>query len=506
MNQGKICVSVCAETADEMIANIKRAEEFADVVEVRFDCLRREQIEICISKISNCKFQILLLATFRSTDQGGNGNATFNERLKFWDQKPKEFWGGDFEEEVISCSDGWTNRIVSAHDFQGIPSDLGQIHERMAGSEAGILKIAVTANDVVDCLPVWELLDLAKTNGNRIIPIAMGEAGKWTRVLGLAHGAFMTYASLDEGKETADGQITANDLVETYRVKLLDRDTEVFGVIGDPVARSLSPYMHNAAFVAAGLNAVFIPLLVINLDQFIRRMVNPATREVELNFGGFSVTMPHKQAMMKHLDAIDPIAEKIGAVNTVKVSDGKLTGYNTDAHGFVTPLKRKFGSLKGARVAVFGAGGASRACIYALKQEGAEVTVFARDPARGEEFANEFDVKLETVSKLKDQSSKIDFDIVVNATPLGMKGPLENDSLFTSEELSGVKLVFDLITSLSETPITREAKKAGIPAIGGFEMLVAQGAKQFEIWTGNDAPVELMRDAIVSKMGRKKNT
>ena len=331
----------------------------------------------------------------------------------------------------------------------------------------------------------------------------MGEAGKWTRILGLAHGAFLTYASLDAGKETADGQITAKDLIEIYRVKELDENTKVFGVIGDPVSQSQSPYMHNPSFAAACVNAVFIHLPVKNIDEFMRRMVKPETREVELNFGGFSVTMPHKQLIMKHLDAIDSTAEKIGAVNTVKIDRDKLIGYNTDAHGFITPLKARFGGLRDARVAIFGAGGASRACVYALKEEGADVTVFARDIVKAEAFASEFNVKFGAISNFRSEISNgrsSGFDIIVDATPTGMKGSLENETLFTADELAGVKFVYDIVTKSTDTPLIREAKTAGITALGGIEMLLAQGARQFEIWTGREANVDMMRDSLISRM------
>ncbi len=495
MNNGKICVSVCAETADEMIANIKRAEQFADVIEVRFDCLRSDQLENFKVQLSNFKCKKPLLATFRVNEQGGKNALSLSDRLEFWKEGCADFQFVDLEEDVINSVDGDPKKVVSYHDFEGVPDELDQIFERLAATNADIIKLVVTADDITDAIPVWKLLDRAKTNGKEMIPIAMGEAGKWTRILGIAHGAYLTYASLDSGKETADGQITAKDLIETYRVKELDKNTKVFGVIGDPVSSSLSPNMHNAEFAAAGVNAVFMHLLVKNCDAFIRRMVSPSTREVELNFGGFSVTMPHKQAIIPHLDAIDPTAAKIGAVNTIKIGNGKLTGYNTDAHGFITPLKAHFGEVRDARVAVFGAGGASRACVYALQQEGADVTVFARDLQKAQAFADEFGVKYKQL-----KTSALTTDIIVDATPLGMKGPLEDESLFTADELSGVRFVYDLVTSAADTPIVRAAKAAGVPAIGGLEMLIAQGVKQFEIWTGKEARPDKMRELLLTRM------
>lgn len=497
MNNGKICISVCAETADEMIAYIKRAEQFADVIEVRLDCLPSDQIENFKFQISNLNFEKTLLATFRAPDQGGQRETSLYERRAFWRESQESFGIADLEEDVVEYGEKYSEKIVSFHDFEGVPGDLDQIFVRLAAMDADVIKLAAKVNDITEAVSIWNLMERAKADGKKIIPIAMGEAGKWTRILGPARGAYLTYAALDAGKETADGQLTAKDLIETYRVKELDQNTEVFGVIGDPVSQSLSPYMHNAAFAAAGVNAVFMHLLVKDLDAFIRRMVKAETREVVLNFGGFSVTMPHKQAIIPHLDAIDPTAAKIGAVNTIKIEDGKLAGYNTDAHGFITPLKARFGDIRDARVAVFGAGGASRACVYALQQEGTDVTVFARDPHKAKAFADEFGIKHH---QLTTDNRQLTTDILVDATPLGMKGPLENESLFTADELSGVKFVYDLVTSAADTPIVRAAKTAGIPAIGGLEMLIAQGVKQFEIWTGEQARPDRMREILLTKM------
>ena len=501
MNNGKICISVCAETADEMIAKIKRADELADVIEVRFDSLGKDDLRKVIGSLP--RIGATYLFTFRPKQQGGKREIALSERLKFWEM----IFNGDTKKFIVdieadpnittAVTTNQIPRIISYHNFDGLI--LNTDFDAIKLLDAKIYKFAGTARDATDAIPVWTFIAKAAVAEKEIIPIAMGEAGKWTRILGLAHGAYMTYASLDEGEETADGQITAKDLIEVYRVRELDRDTAVFGVIGDPVSSSKSTYMHNAAFAANGINAVFLPLLVKNLDEFIRRMVRPSTREVELNFAGFSVTMPHKQTIIKHLDEIDGVAAKIGAVNTVKIEDGKLIGYNTDAHGFITPLKTKFGDLKNARVAVFGAGGAARACVYALVEEGAEVTVFARDLQRANSFADEFNVK---VAQLTTDHRPLTTDIVVNATPLGMKGAFENESPLTAEQLEGVRFVYDLVTRADDTPLVREANKAGIPAISGLEMLIEQGVKQSEIWTGRDAPVQTMWQSVTARLAK----
>jgi 3-dehydroquinate dehydratase/shikimate dehydrogenase len=483
-----------------MVGNIRRAEVFADVLEVRFDCLSSDLVREALDSINRTEIVIPLIATYRSPDQGGKREVGLGSRTEFWQTRHERFWAADLEEDVFQAANKWTKKIISFHDFRGVKPDVNPAYERMALSGADVIKIAVAADDVASAIAVWQLLARAKTDNKQMIPIAMGEAGKWTRILGLANGAYMTYAALDTCGETAPGQLTVIDLIEVYRVKELDTSTKVYGVIGNPVSGSLSPYMHNPAFVSAGFNAVFIPLQVTDLEAFMQLMVREASREVELNFAGFSVTMPHKQTIMKYLDAIDPVAEAIGAVNTVRVVGDKLIGYNTDAHGFITPLRAKFGDLKDTRVAVLGAGGAARACVYALKQEGAVVTVFARDEAKAKALAEKFDTAWSTISKLKDQRSKlVSTDILVNTTPLGMTGPFENETLLTAEGLSGLKFVYDLVTRPEDTRLIAEAKKAGVRAVGGVEMLAAQAAKQFEIWTGVKVSAAAMEASALAK-------
>jgi 3-dehydroquinate dehydratase/shikimate dehydrogenase len=419
------------------------------------------------------------------------------ERKEFWDQVQSRLVADNFsfDQEFDIDSEIRTDTartIVSMHDFGGPGEGLQKKVGELRQLAASLIKIAVTVQDAVDAIEVWNLLG----PDTSVVPIAMGEAGKWTRVLGLAHGSPMTYASPDRGSETAPGQITAADLKEVFRVKELDRQTDVYGVIAGDTSYSLSPYMHNAVFKQLSLNAVFVPLQIKDLDAFIRRMVKPETREVELHFAGFSVTNPHKQTIMKHLDFVDETAKKIGAVNTVKVDDGKLYGYNTDALGFIAPLKAAFGNIAGARVAVAGAGGAARACVFALQQEGAVVALPARYIAKAAALADKFVIKFEAI---KDKQ-KIATDILVNATPLGTRGTNETRTIATANELRDVKLVYDLVYNPSETRLLSEAKSAGAKTIGGIDMLIAQGAQQILIWTGEKAPVDLMKSAITERL------
>jgi 3-dehydroquinate dehydratase/shikimate dehydrogenase len=532
MNNGKICISICAETADELIKQIKHAEDLADVIEIRFDCLDENELNVAIGETNFYKGNKILLATFRSKEQGGFRQISQEQRDVFWNSGNEIGWA-DCEEDIIEDSFYWLweNRICSYHDFEKVPDNLIEIYERLKATNADIVKIAVQTKDITDSITIWKLLEIWKseresikakklneieeinnklhkfnhiippsTSFLQIIPIAMGESGKWTRILGLAHGAFMTYAALDDGRETAPGQISAKDLIEVYRVKELNEQTEIYGILGSNTSVSMSPYIHNAAFKFHGLNACFVPLQTHDLDAFIKRMVKPEMHEIELNFKGFSITIPHKQAIIKHLDFIDETAEKIGAVNTVKIIDGKLYGFNTDAKGFIEPLLNSYGDLRDAKVAVLGAGGAARACIYALKQHGAKVTIFARDLSKAKDLAEEFEADFDEFP-IKDQRSKIkDQNILINTTPLGMKGKFDGETPVLAKQLIGLHLVYDLVYVPFQTPLMAEADKVDVPKIGGLAMLIEQAMEQQKIWTGLDAPMKEMSQAALKRL------
>lgn len=510
MNNGKICVSVCAKTAVELVGQIKRAEDSAEVIEIRFDCLDKTEFEKIYQKIISFKktYRGKILAAFRPAEQGGKSDVNLDERIDFWRSfssfETSIEWA-DLELDLETARLGnlpFEKIIRSFHDFSGVPENLDEIYQKSANGEE-ISKIAVQADDVADSIPIWKLLEKATSENKQIIPIAMGEAGKWTRILGLAHGAFMTYAALDAGKETAPGQVSARDLIEVYRAKELNAETGIYGILGGNTSVSMSPYIHNAAFKFHDLNAVFVPLQVSDLDEFITRMVKPETREVELNFKGFSVTIPHKQSIIKHLDFIDDTAKSIGAVNTVKIAGGKLHGFNTDAKGFIEPLLNSYGDLQNAKVAILGAGGAARACVYALKNSGADVTIFARNLEKAQNLAEDFQVELEelpTTDNRQPTTEFNDFDILVNATPLGMRGKAEDETPARGERFERVKLVYDLIYVPFETRLMKEADRFNVPKIGGLAMLIAQAAEQQKIWTGKDAPVREMSRAALRRL------
>ena len=514
----RICVPVCVQRVSELPKAIKRAAAVADIIELRLDYfskteLAQEGSEIW-SLLTSRTHPIIL--TLRPAEFGGARAISAEDRLDFRQNYP---WISEKREPAVFCDlefdlalllqrrqeEGndvvgwgicdWTGTVCSYHNFVGVPAGLEKIYERMAATPARILKVAVQANDATDCLSIFHLLERAR-EGREIIAVAMGQAGIMTRILGPSRGSFLTYGSLDDESATAPGQVTARDLREVYRIDRIDRRTQIFGLMGRPVGHSISPHIHNAALRAAGLNAVYIPFEVGDAGQFLRRMVRPGSRELDWNLRGLSVTAPHKSAVIRSLDWIEPAAHKIGAVNTIVLQESELRGYNTDASGFISPLRNKFGSLKNARCAIIGAGGGARAALWALRKEEAQVELFVRDVARAKSTAEQFDVDSHVLAS----ADLAGFDIVINATPMGMRGQQQDETPATAEQLRNVRLAYDLVYNPLETRFLREARAAGCETLGGIEMLLAQAAEQFKLWTGGEPEVELMRAAALGAL------
>ena len=474
----RVCVPVCEQDLVAMRKACDLATGWAEIIELRLDCLERIPVDPG-SLLNNFSRPVIL--TFRPTEQGGYRDSTRAERKAFWTsiapQIDSQWWDveGDLVHELAL---DWSRIIVSHHDFAGVPDDLDRIFERLAETPAAVVKIAVQAHDIVDCLPVFHLLDRARNQGRALIAIAMGDAGIATRILGPSRGSYLTYGALDDDSATAPGQVNARSLRLLYQIDKIDSKTMICGLVGLPVMHSVSPHVHNASFASERINGVYLPFEVRDARAFFRRMVHPRSRELNWNLRGLSVTAPHKQTVMECLDLVDPTAEKIGAVNTVVVDQERLLGYNTDAAGFIEPLLVRFGTVRDARVAIIGAGGAARAAVYALRQQNAQVTLFARDVGKALPLAQLFDISCESLAG----ASFSGYDFVVNATPLG-SGAHIDQSPVTSEQLNGVRCVYDLIYNPRETRLLKEAGAVGCETLGGLEMLVAQAKLQFELWT-----------------------
>jgi 3-dehydroquinate dehydratase/shikimate dehydrogenase len=373
------------------------------------------------------------------------------------------------------------NLILSTHDFRSTKK-LEETLAKMTQYPADFLKVVSTANTLYDNVAMMKFLE-RHSHEHSMIGVCMGEQGVISRVLAVRAGSQFTFGSINPGEETAPGQITARTLRDTYRIDQVDAATRVFGVAGDPVAHSLSPVMLNTAFRRENVNGVYLALHAKDMDDLLA-----CVRDIPIH--GLSITMPYKEEILKHLDKTDPMTAKVGACNTVvRSQDGKLYGFNTDVNGVVRPLEMRI-ALQGAKILVLGAGGAARAAVFGLKERGADVHILNRTPGPAQNLAKK--ARAKAINKL--QLRKMAFDVIINATPVGMEG--NRDPMPIAEEDFKAKYFFEMVYTPAETKMVKIARSRGLQVILGSEMFVQQGARQFEIWTGKPAPVQEMQRVV----------
>ena len=369
--------------------------------------------------------------------------------------------------------------IVSYHNFEHTPA-LSPLFRKLQRVPADVYKIATTARKPSDNL---RLIEFARHHrGSPLVALAMSELGTVTRVLAPALGSKFTYASPCGAEGTAAGQIPARVMRSLYRADKLTKDSRIYGVIAEPVAHSKSPLIHNRAFQARRIDAVYIPFLVSpgQLGDFMELAL-------ELPVSGFSVTIPHKQRIMRHLDVVDPLARRVGAVNTVWRKRGQWRGTNTDTQGVLKPLSRHL-RLPHASILIAGYGGAARAAAIALADAGAKITITGRNAKSAEMLAHAVRGEAMTIPEAR----KRRFDVLVHATPVGM-WPKTDETVFP--DTIPAQIVMDMIYNPHDTLLLKRAAEQGCTVIHGSEMLIEQAACQFEIWTGEQAPRAVMQSA-----------
>src|SRR6266478_1091918 len=487
----RLCAVVATPIAREAMRQLRTACLYTRTIELRLDWLRsdRERSKLIVALRRYPRKKLTLIATCRRIVGGGKlaGGA---EAELYWLTQAREAgceWC-DLEIETLRELPGQTARslpvpakiLLSLHDFQRTPPLPRRLVHARRG-EADAVKIAARALTISDSL---RLLRLAHAS-NDIVSVPMGEIGLPARLLALREGSALAYAPVSAA--TAPGQVSLHDFKRVYRADAITRQTKIYGVIGNPVGHSLSPLLHNTGFVAAQRDAAYLPFLVQNLKEFLQ-----AIPEFELR--GFSVTIPHKRTIMKHLAECEPMAEKIGAVNTVVVGkDGGLLGSNTDYVGVLRALEGKL-RLRDSRVLIFGAGGSARAAAFALANAGAEVLICARRESAARELAKACGAQAIARRHL----SSACFELIVNATPVGMH-PDAGNSPLSPRELN-CRIIMDLIYRPLRTQLLRIAAKRGSKVISGVEMFLAQGFAQWELWTGKSAPEAEMRRAVMAKL------
>lgn len=474
MPQPQIVQTVTATTMAELRARRDAAVQ-ADLVELRLDGITDLDVAAAIAGHTTP-----VIVTCRPTWEGGRWEGAEPDRRAVMAEAVTA--GAEYVD--IERRAGWvpdlrgstTRLIVSDHDFIAMPSDLPARIGEMRRLGADVVKIAVTAHTLSDTIRLRDAV-LASGDTGPIVCIAMGEAGQLTRVLPFHFGSCWTY-----GGDAAPGQVPVRELADMYRVRTHTAATRVFGVAGAPIAHSASPAMHNAAIVAAGLDAVYVRVLASTV-------ADAALTTGALRFSGLSVTAPLKGGWLdrRDVEADDQVSQRLRVVNTVmRRGDGWLAR-NLDVAGFLDPLDQVAVPLRAASVLVLGAGGAAKAAVFALVQRGANVTIAARRDDAAVQVAADLGVRAMA------WPPKGTWDLVVQATTAGTWPRVDEQPVASGALQAGV--AYDLVYNPEETRFLRDMRQAGAQVIGGLDMLVGQAARQFEWWTERAANRDVMREA-----------
>src|SRR5277367_1907246 len=487
----RVCVAVIGSDPNEMVEKAESLVRDNPFLEFRLDYLSKPGLAIPrIKRFMESHPGTVVIATCRRVASGGKFRGSIASQL---DVLSKAGAAGcqllDIElQTAVKCKPeqlqklrGRVALILSFHDFRATKK-LDETLEKMLTYPADFYKVVSTATTLSDNVAMIKFL-AREGDRHSMVSMCMGEQGIISRVLGVRAGSLFTFASATAGEETAPGQVTAQELRSVYRIDQVDAATRAYGVVGDPIAHSLSPAIMNAAFRRENVNAVYLALHAKTLKDLLT-----CVREIPIH--GISVTMPYKEAILPHLDNTDSHTTKIGACNTVvRAQDGKLYGFNTDAAGVVRPLEQRI-TIEGAKILVLGAGGAARAAVFGLKERGAEVYVLNRTLAQAQKLARSARARTLKRPDLK----KLSFDVIINATPVGMGNSQE--SPLNQDEIKA-RYVFEMIYDPPETRLMKLAKAAGAEVIPGIEMFVQQAARQFEIWTGKPAPWDEMLRVVM---------
>lgn len=504
----RLCVPIFVNSIEQARRDMASAAEAgADLVELRIDRLTDvDQIrQLTARTIIPC------IVTCRPTWEGGESELEDHQRLALLTAAAisDSVSYVDVELQTIKQvrADLTPDKLIlSSHDFVTRPAKLHNLLIDMDAIPAAVNKIAWRARTVRDNLEAFELL---RDRRRPTIALCMGEAGIASRVLAKKFGAFLSFASLHDGAESAPGQLSIADMKRLYRWDAIGAKTRVFGVIGSPIAHSMSPAIHNAAFDRTGYDGVYLPLLVNEGYESFKAFMESFCELEALDLTGLSITIPHKENALRYLKerggTIEAVAERIGAINTISFHP-TLRGMSTDYAAILDSLSDALGvdrsGLAGLRVAVIGAGGTGRNAVAALAHCAATVVVYNRTRERADKLAEEFNghsgkVVAANMEKLCDSCCQV----YINTTSIGMHPNVDASPWGERPPaLSADSVVFDAVYNPMETKFLQQARAAGAKTVSGVEMFVRQAAAQFETWTGSQAPVEVMRNVVESRL------
>lgn len=440
----QVIVPIVGPSFTEAQGQIERANRLADWVEVRVDRLKAFDLDALKKLCLHSRLPVIL------TDLSQLGaEERVHRTLQLAALNPAFI---DVRDDILARVLPLVPKevkVLAAHHGATFPADLDGLLARLTLPEVSWRKIAVPVNS---CEQALRLLTWSRDKSN-LIAIGMGEGGLATRVT-----APMSFASIETGLESAPGQVTVNELVQTYRYRLTNRDTSLLGVLGgSQVSKSLGKLVHNAFFTQWGLNAVYLPFILNEVGPFLRLAASAGAK-------GFSVTMPFKEVVIPLCDELDPLARAMGAVNTLVRRDNRWIGYNTDGIGALVALE-KVGPVAGKRLVILGAGGASKAIAYEARRRGAVVMVLNRTVEKG-------DGPLSALGS-------IPYDILVQATSVGSAS---NEAPIDLNHLRPGTVVMDIITRPRETVLLKKAKDLGCTVVEGREMWIYQAVEQLALW------------------------
>ena len=490
MRLPRVCLALSGDTVEDMLGTAESMARENPLLEFRLDYLKQPLAALPkLHRFLETHQYVTAIGTCRRIDNGGKFKGSLASQL---DVLTKAHAAGcqivDLEiqsalkskPEAIARLRSRAGLILSFHDFRAT-RNLDETLGKMLKIPADFYKVVTTATTLSDNVAMMKFLQKQSAK-HALIGLCMGEQGIISRVLNVRAGSAFTFGAVSADLKTAPGQVTTQDLRSIYRIDQVDTATRVYGVAGDPIEHSLSPVIMNTALRRENVNGVYLPLHAKTLKDLIH-----CVREIPLH--GLSITMPYKQAILPYLDNTDAHTSKIGACNTVvRGQEGKLYGFNTDVAGVVRPLEQRL-SIENAKVLVLGAGGAARAAVFGLKERGAEVWILNRTSAKAQKLARQ--AKAHTIKRA--DLRKIAFDVIINATPVGMGNTL--DCPLKDQEIQA-RVVFDMVYDPVETHLLQVARAKGIAVIPGVEMFVQQAARQFEIWTGKPAPAADMLRAV----------
>ncbi len=476
-----LCLTLTGATIEENLAQVARNRQWISLLELRIDLLREDALSRASEFPTLVDLPVVL--TCRRTEDGGA--CTLGERQRqalvrkvaegpfAYVDIEDDVKKSDFETELRSRG---ISIIRSFHDINGMPADIYSRMTKMA-AKGDIPKIAVTPHTFMDVIALFRIeTELASIE--RKIVIGMGEMGIPLRILYKRTGSFMTFCSDSSAAPAAAGHLTARTMSELYRSDRVDANTKIYGVIGNPVMHTASPLIHNPGFHAINFNAIYVPFLVDSVRSFFKLAES-------IRIYGFSVTIPHKQDVLPYLGKITREVKQIGSCNTVVRIQNMWKGINTDYYGFLTPLHRDIEQGKIHTALVIGAGGASRAVVWALHNHGIKVTLVNRTLEKAKAIAQETMSACDTYESIGNYSGKV--DLVVQTTSVGMV-PHEDEDAAPNFKFTGNEIVYDLVYKPKETLFLRRAKEAGCPIHYGIDMLIGQGKLQFEAFTGYHYP------------------